>query len=1325
MIPSYKKFAGGGKIPPSTTIVAKRDAAKLIRTPIKPPTSEEIEADKRDNYYRPPIKPEYSSGDWSQDFIYNHPWLMKAPVIGNIIKDKAYEIARKSRGNNTIDNVSKALKDTSNYSGKALYINEDGDFTGSQDKNANTSINLVDQYFGKSTLPTSKYKPSSDYLEFLPSYSIKGDFDKRRLKGYDMTSVLQDVAGKKVPEQVNDIDFSKTIYKQNKEASTLSDILGVDLGDHRTGVAFDKEKNLPYVSISDAWDFEPDSYSRRGGTDAKGRAYVQASLMQQAGKPFKIYDRFYFDPKTHQYIPDDKLPQKKVASPSIPKYAMGGEINMMYKRPLRKYAYGGVDTTTYNSYDNPNFTDKVDSYGKAANFTADTMQNISPGSGFSAIGGGALKGAASGAAIGTSIYPGIGTLIGAGVGLIAGIFGGSAKHNAEMRAKKMQLDALNNANAQRQATFDKTALATYNTSGNPTEVGYYKYGGMMSRYKGVMIPLREDDPMNIRSMITPKYYPYKHYALGGDLTDGGGKRKVNPPIVVNNPNDPRYRMYRDSLTVFNGTNRVDALIKHNPMLSAVDITPNYVNSAANRLVSANKAPLLPAYTNSYIGHQGSKTVSNKIIHIQHPTQPVIYQQPTATTQQPQQLITEHSNGSIGPWGNPISPNPITPSATIPPILPSDKSLGYSSTYYNSNTQMRNRTPNTIPSTSGRYRYGGAVSPYRAGNVIYADGGTIPLASDMQQFQGPSHEQGGIPIDTTGNGQANAEVEGNEVQKGNQIFSDRLAPSPQMLMLLKQNKVRTYGTYAEIAAKLGKDKGKYEAKLLSHSPVALRTGKAMHDRNEQIMQALFQDQEMTKPVQAPQMAFGGTIPMYADGGTIDDPRNKARTEALQKQLAEFDKHVADMEAQSRASNISNAKKQQLQNHIQGLKDYRNQLTKGIDQFTNKYNSKVNELDRSIKNYPNRSFSDKVFGTYRDPHDVNTEVKNYSGLIDNGLEMLKRLQTVDPNSEDMNKAFTTAGLKPSSGGEYRTWGQDYYPLALNGKPTNTPVAPKAPPVATTPATPPSHTPPVTESTPMVKRGARATTYRPNIARQPAITLNAPTPNLGSTALPTIAASTPTQPIVAAPKGESGISKVGNFLNDYGADIINTATYFGNQSRINKMQAPTFSYLPAPSFNYNDRSGLAKYENNVAAKSAMQGVVNTSAQGQTAQKAQIFAQQLNGNNQINNQENLRRDAYTDSYNNRALQTMYTNTDIANRQADVTTQVGNEKIALGIQNQNAFNQGEITNQATRDQNNLDMQKAMITMASTQDPAKLTEYLKTVTDPVMRQRIRSLMRTR
>jgi hypothetical protein len=75
----------------------------------------------------------------------------------------------------------------------------------------------------------------------------------------------------------------------------------------------------------------------------------------------------------------------------------------------------------------------------------------------------------------------------------------------------------------------------------------------------------------------------------------------------------------------------------------------------------------------------------------------------------------------------------------------------------------------------KYFSGGPVPQYEAEGGEVVDGG-IPTAfngnvttnsSNAGKFQGPTHEQGGIPIGP------NAEVEGGETRAEDYIFSDRI------------------------------------------------------------------------------------------------------------------------------------------------------------------------------------------------------------------------------------------------------------------------------------------------------------------------------------------------------------------------------------------------------------------------------------------------------------------------------------------------------------------------------------------------------------------------
>lgn len=270
-----------------------RDATSVVIPSVTPQEREAA------SYYNPPVK-DVSSGDAAQDFLYRNQWLMRAPVVGSMIKGMAYRGASNSGGAPVVNQGESS----------------DGRYTGSLHDNAMVKpVDMLGVYFGKNTLPKATYKPTSDYLEFLPTYSVKGDFDAndKSMKGFGVVvdKVLKDIPdfGKKLEEMKSGGD---PVYVGNSGVSSLSAYMGLDLGSHKTGIGYDSEAGLPYISLSDAWDFEPRHYAEKWDDGSnKDKAYVQSSLMHKAGNPFKIYDRFYFDPETKEYIPDSEVASRK------------------------------------------------------------------------------------------------------------------------------------------------------------------------------------------------------------------------------------------------------------------------------------------------------------------------------------------------------------------------------------------------------------------------------------------------------------------------------------------------------------------------------------------------------------------------------------------------------------------------------------------------------------------------------------------------------------------------------------------------------------------------------------------------------------------------------------------------------------------------------------------------------------------------------------------------------------------------------------------------------------------------------------------------------
>ena len=130
-----------------------------------------------------------------------------------------------------------------------------------------------------------------------------------------------------------------------------------------------------------------------------------------------------------------------------------------------------------------------------------------------------------------------------------------------------------------------------------------------------------------------------------------------------------------------------------------------------------------------------------------------------------------------------------------------------------------------------------------------------LASDMTKAIGETHENGGV----LGTG-------------GERVFSDRLYASPALISALSAMKIRIpkNTTYASIAEKLGRYKGKFEDKLKSSNPINYKTGAAMTERINGLIDVTFEDQEMQKQTENEMKN------KYSDGGSIHiKPENRGK------------------------------------------------------------------------------------------------------------------------------------------------------------------------------------------------------------------------------------------------------------------------------------------------------------------------------------------------------------------------------------------------------------------------------------------------------------------
>jgi hypothetical protein len=143
-----------------------------------------------------------------------------------------------------------------------------------------------------------------------------------------------------------------------------------------------------------------------------------------------------------------------------------------------------------------------------------------------------------------------------------------------------------------------------------------------------------------------------------------------------------------------------------------------------------------------------------------------------------------------------------------------------------------------------------------GNNVELEAGH-QLASDIHKVDGKKHEQGGV------NG------------KGGEIVnSDSIVIGDDFANSLKQYKYnfKPTDTVAQVAEKLGKDKGKYEKNLNSKDALTVKTANVMIKRIDELSNANFENQENIKRIQEEgenMQAYkkGGNLPMYKKGVDI--------------------------------------------------------------------------------------------------------------------------------------------------------------------------------------------------------------------------------------------------------------------------------------------------------------------------------------------------------------------------------------------------------------------------------------------------------------------------
>lgn len=188
--------------------------------------------------------------------------------------------------------------------------------------------------------------------------------------------------------------------------------------------------------------------------------------------------------------------------------------------------------------------------------------------------------------------------------------------------------------------------------------------------------------------------------------------------------------------------------------------------------------------------------------------------------------------------------------------------------------------------------------------------------------------------------------------------------------------------------------------------------------------------------------------------------------------------------------------------------------------------------------------------------------------------------------------------------------------------------------------------------------------------------------------------------------GKSKLG--VNDYLGDIYNLAGYINNSASINKLNTDiNYEEIDSPRFNYVDRSKYNTNEIDKAYKTAVAGIKSSSVQDNQALASNLLAKKISGINEANFKEGLRRDSFTNNFNQRADRINTINASIKNQEEQQSFDNRNQKVALRQQAFDSLTRGLIGNQTQRDLMKLDQGRAILAAAKSGNTGVVERLLK------------------
>lgn len=570
------------------------------------------------------------------------------------------------------------------------------------------------------------------------------------------------------------------------------------------------------------------------------------------------------------------------------------------------------------------------------------------------------------------------------------------------------------------------------------------------------------------------------------------------------------------------------------------------------------------------------------------------------------LMVEKRDGSIGQWGNPLTPDSPNPYIPIPNMQLSDKARGFSNTYYPAGNRTT-PTPNTIHRS---YAKGGQIR--KMPQYTIQDPDMLNPDSDYSQLQ---YAKGGS-------------IHINPANKGK--FNATKAATGKTTEELTHSSNPTTRKRAQFALNASHWNKKAEGGTLAGTPAEYEAESGETIQGNPQLEAGTQLASDMYQVNGDTHENGGT--MGAGGERVFSDRLK-----ISPQLAEILK-------EAKIGVSPNATYAEATNKIGKIKG------KMEDKLDSNFTPSVNTAKKMID-----------------------RLDQASDLLFQDQEMQKQASQAP--------TYAKGGRIPKYDG--------------------------------------GGTPPYTDATP----------YNPNAGLNTYMNINTWNPNQPWANEPTLSATrpdtfespdtfaqntlekefSPVTPDVHPSFGSKFLEGVSDFADQNKGQITNFATYLANKGSINQLDTSVKrNYLSAPVYSYVNRSGQAISQNQQMLRSSLRALSGTSQGVNASNAGALYASTLNNNSKINNDENLRQDAYNENYNNRADRVNEFNTVTQNQANDSQRDLNNNKnVVLPLQARNAWLAGVMGNDKVKADSSTAKAKMMTTLLANDTNGVMTRWLK------------------